>query len=72
MELQAGKKYRTKYGIGRAVDSDLFTNYIALYFDDVVGDDGRPIYYVKSQGGISNVGWITDKYDVTGEYTEQE
>ena len=70
MKLEDGKKYRTKYGVGRAVDSDLFTNYIALYFDDVVSDDGRPIYYVKSQGGISNVGWITDKYDVIEEVKE--
>ncbi len=68
MKLEAGKKYRTKYGIGRAVDSD--TNHMALYFDDVVGDDGRPIYYVKFQGGISNVGWLTTKYDVIEEVKE--
>jgi len=68
MELQAGKKYRTKYGIGRAVDYD--TNHMALYFDDVVGDDGRPVYYIKGQQGRSNVGWITTKYDVIEEVKE--
>lgn len=68
MELQAGKKYCTEYGIGLAFDSD--EGYMKMYFYDVEGDDGRPVYYVKGQHGRSNINWITAKYDAIEEVKE--
>ena len=68
MELQAGKKYRTEYGIGRAIDKDV--HYMVMFFDNVEGDDGLPVYYVKGQHGRSNINWITTKYDAIEEVKE--
>jgi len=68
MELEAGKKYLTEYGIGLAFDSD--RGYMKMYFNNVEGDDGRPIYYIKGQHGRSNVNWITTKYDAIEEVKE--
>ncbi len=65
MELEAGKKYRTEYGIGRAVDADKY--HMALYFDTPAEDDGRPMYYIKGNNGKSNISFITTLYDAIEE-----
>lgn len=68
MELQAGKKYHTAYGIGLAFDRD--EGYMKMYFYDVEGDDGRPVYYRKGECGRSNVSFLTGLYDVIEEVKE--
>lgn len=72
MNLEDGKKYNTiGAGVGTAKRHPEWDDVTALFFDDEHPD--KPIYYYAADEGRSNISnFITTKYDVTGEYTEQE
>lgn len=71
MKLEHGKKYNTiGAGVGAAKRHPKWDDVTALYFDDETTD--LPIYYYDEDEGRSNITYLTNKYDVTGEYTEQE
>ncbi len=71
MKLEHGKKYNTiAAGVGTAKRHPKWDDVTALYFDDETPD--APIYYYDADEGRSNISNLNIKYNVTGEYTEQE
>lgn len=73
MKLEDGKKYNTiGAGVGTAKRNHKYDDDVtAMFFDD--DPLNMPIYYYDADEGRSNISsYMTTKYDVTGEYTEQE
>ena len=71
MKLEDGKKYNTiGAGVGTAKRHPEYDDVTALFFDDDAPD--IPIYYRDVDEGRSLCFFRNTKYDVTGEYTEQE
>jgi len=72
MKLEHGKRYNTiGFGVGRAVrNPERNGDDVTAMFFDTLHD--TPIYFYDEDEGRSNISFITTRYDVVSEYTEQE